>query len=465
MIFDGNWFRRWASRSKGQRNRRNRGTPQRRPLGSSLLRFESLEDRRLLSVATATLLQGFPSTSQYGQPVELVAKVTTSPASLRGSGPTGTVNFYLGSPTGTSLGSATVTKRGTATLYSESTPLPVGATDAIYAVYSGDTNFGGSQTSLTETVNAASTHTVVSASSNPGVAGQTVTFTAIVSGAAPHWANDGGTTATPTGTVTFTVNGTAVSPSSVSFVGDSGNSAIYTYTTPTSSLTATPNTITASYGGDANYLASSSHTLSYQVVSAASAGSGTIAAGSAASPLSLRGGPTFSINYNSATDTPTAPGTVTYVDTANGINLTGNIASVVFSANGKQAEISGTGTNGSADTPVNFTLFVSNQSGGWSWKPQFSISIVGNTPVAALTGTGLDYQRSEALASGNTVTISQTGSTATIPFDGGLTAAHDQFLKSWSGDGAGSNGVGSDGDGSARGGFGGFGIRHHGPRW
>ena len=431
------------------------------------MRFESLEDRRLLSVATATILQGFPSTSQYGQPVELVAKVTTSPASPRGSGPTGTVNFFLGSPTGTSLGSATVTKRGTATLYSESTPLPIGATDAIYAVYSGDATFGGSQTSLTETVNPASTHTVVSASSNPGVAGGTVTFTAIVSGAAPHWASDGGTTAPPTGAVTFTVNGTAVSPGSVSFVGDSGNGAIYTYTTSTSALTATPNIVTATYSGDANYLASSSRTLNYKVVSTSDAGSGTIAAGSATSPLSLRGGQTFSINYSSTTTTPATPDTVTYIDTANGSNLTGNITSVVFSANGKQAEISGTGTNGSAATPVNFTLFVSNESGGWFRKPQFSISIVGNTPVTALTGTGLDYQQSEALASGNTVTITQTGSTATLPFRGGLIDAHDQVLKSWPGEGGSSNGVGSDGDGFARGNFGGgrFGVRFHGRRW
>ena len=319
-----------------------------------------------------------------------------------GRGPTGTVGFFLGSPTGTSLGSATVTKRGTATLYNESTPLPVDATDAIYAVYSGDTNFGGSQASATETVNPASTYTVVSASPNPGVAGATVTFTATVSGAAPHWANHG-TTAPPTGTVTFTVNGTAVPAGSVTFVGDSGNSAIYTYTALTSSLTATPNTVTATYGGDGNYLASSSHTLNYQVVS--DAGSGTIVAGSATSPLSLRGGQTFSINYSSAT--PTTPDTVTYVDTANGINLTGSITSVVFSANGKQAEISGTGTNGSAATPVNFTLFVSTEGGGWSRKPNFSISIVGNTAVTGLTGSGFEYQQSEALASGNTVTITQ----------------------------------------------------------
>jgi hypothetical protein len=63
-----------------------------------------------------------------------------------------------------------------------------------------------------------------------------------------------------------------------------------------------------------------------------------------------------------------AGATVTYVDTANGVNLAGGIPSVVFSANGKQAEISGTGTNSSAATPVNFTLFVSTEGGGFGGR-------------------------------------------------------------------------------------------------
>jgi hypothetical protein len=447
-MFDRNWLAKLTSRkNNAPGSRPSGGTARRHAAGNTRLRFEPLEDRRLLSVATATTLEGYPSTVQYGQPVVLVAKVATTPSSPHGNGPTGTVNFFLGSPTGTSLGSATVTKRGTATLYNESAPLPVGAVDAIYAVYTGDSNFGGSQATETETVTAASTHTALSASTNPGVAGANVTITAVVSGVASHWANQGGQTTPPTGTVAFTVNGTAVPAASVTFVGDSGNSAIYTYTTASSSLTATPNTITATYGGDANYLASSSHTLNYQVLSDADAGSGTIAAGSAASPLNLRGGQTLSINYSSTTTTPATPDTVTYVDRANGIDLAGNIASVVFSSNGKQAEISGTGTNtsGSTTTSVDFTLLVSAGGGHWSWMPNVDISIVGNTPVSGSTGTGFEYHRTGSLAAGNTISISQTGSTATIPArgqlpggelpGGRLNGAYDQVLQSWPGGG------------------------------
>jgi hypothetical protein len=358
---------------------------------------------------------------------------------------------------GTLLGTASLTKRGIATLYNESAPLPVAAADAIYAVYSGDTNFSGSQASATETVDQAATSTTLTASTNPGVAGADATFTAVVTGLAPHWSGNGGQTAPPTGTVTFTVNGTAVPAGSVTFVGQSGASAIYTYTVPASSLTGTPNTVTATYSGGANYQASSSRTLHYQVLSAADAGSGTIIAGSAASPLSLRGGQTFSINYSSTATTPPTSNTVTYTDADKGISLTGTITSVVFSADGKEAEITGTGTNtnGTTTTPVNFTMLV-NANGGSFRNPNFEISIVGNSAVTGPTGAGFEYHRSDALAAGNTITISQTGSTATISSNGGPSGAHDHVLESWP--------EGRGGSGRFNSHFGGFGTEFHGRR-
>ena len=70
----------------------------------------------------------------------LTATVTKS----SGSGtPTGTVSFYLGTPSGTHslLGTGTLNASAKATLVTLS--LPAG-TDSLYAVYSGDTNFSGS---------------------------------------------------------------------------------------------------------------------------------------------------------------------------------------------------------------------------------------------------------------------------------------------------------------------------------
>ena len=68
---------------------------------------------------------------------------------------------------------------------------------------------------------------------------------------------------------------------------------------------------------------------------------------------------------------------ITYVDSAQGINLTSTtITSVVFSSNGYQAEITGTGNNVTTNssgttvtTPVTFTLVVSSGSGQWYSMP------------------------------------------------------------------------------------------------
>jgi len=463
--------RKWqqVSRKKGWRSGRKGGTTARRSRGGSLLRLEALEDRRLLSATvTTTTLQAFSPTSQYGQPVELVAKATTTPASHRGNGPTGTVTFYLGSPTATTpdvLGTANVTQRGAAVLDNESSPLPVGSGETITAVYTpANANFLTSQGTVEVTVNPASTHTVVYASPNPGVVGAGVTFTAVVSSAAPHWANNGGTIAPPSGAVTFSVNGVTETGT---FVGDSGISEIYTYTTST--LTAGTNTVSATVAADANYLGSTSNTLDLQAVSAAAAGTGTVATSSTSttSPTTatLRGGQTLTI-----VSTATAVSSVTYVDSANGIDLASTtIASVVFDSNGTEAEITGTGTNtdGSTTTSVNFTLLVSSASKGrWSSHPNVSISIVGNVTPTAPATAGLFYNQSGSFASGSSVTITETGSTATIPPGGGLPGAHDRVLQTWRGDEGGfGGGFGSGfggGLGSAFGGglVGGFGGQH-----
>ena len=181
---------------------------------------------------------------------------------------------------GTLLGTEPVLNNGTTSrLTAETPPLAIGSY-TITAVYSGDSNFSGGQTMALEAVNQASTHTVVRALSNPGVAGASVTFTATVSSAAPNWQNNGTGIAAPTGTVSFSVGGGALV--AATFDGDSGDNAIYSYTTTIS--TAGSYAVAASYGGDANYVGSSSRPLNYQVVSAATAGTGTITTSSTSVP-------------------------------------------------------------------------------------------------------------------------------------------------------------------------------------
>ena len=180
--------------------------------------------------------------SGFGQAVTLTATVRAQ--GFKGI-PTGTVTFKDGS---TTLGTGTLNGSGVAT-YSTST-LAVGS-HSITAVYGGDTNNAASTSSvLTQTVNAASatTTTSVVSSSNPAVAGSSVTLTATVATSGSN---------TPTGMVTFK-DGTTVLGT-----GTLNGSGVATYTTST--LAAGQHSITAVYGGDANNLTSTSSTLSQTV--------------------------------------------------------------------------------------------------------------------------------------------------------------------------------------------------------
>jgi hypothetical protein len=195
----------------------------------------------LAQVATTTKLTFEPSSAVYGQPVTLTAVITS------GSNPvpdSETVQFTTGT---TSIGSAAISNN-TATL--TTTLLPV-AMDTVTAAYAGDTNFAGSlSNSVTVPVATATTSTKLTSSLNPSTTGQSVTFTARVTGAY------GGTA---TGTVTFS-NGTTVLDSAPL----TGNSATFT----SSSLGAGTDPITATYGGDSNFQSSTSDTVN-QVVSGA----------------------------------------------------------------------------------------------------------------------------------------------------------------------------------------------------
>src|SRR5205823_8851337 len=120
-------------------------------------------------------------------------------------------------------------------------------THSITGRYFGDANFNVSVSpALTQTVNQAATSTSLTSSPNPSVAGQAVTFTAGV-------ASGGGV---PAGSVEF-FDGTA----SLGMVSLNGGSAALT----TSALGAGSHQITAVYGGNVNFLGSTSAALSQTV--------------------------------------------------------------------------------------------------------------------------------------------------------------------------------------------------------
>jgi hypothetical protein len=88
---------------------------------------------------TATAINSSPNPSGHGNPVTITASVTKSTTS---GSPTGTVNFYSGTPSGTYnlMGTASLAG-GKATITTSG--LPTG-TDSLYAVYGGDASFAKS---------------------------------------------------------------------------------------------------------------------------------------------------------------------------------------------------------------------------------------------------------------------------------------------------------------------------------
>ncbi|MGP0017794.1 MAG: Ig-like domain repeat protein [Candidatus Sulfotelmatobacter sp.] len=179
---------------------------------------------------TTTTLTSSLNPAATNQTVSFTATIT----SQFGAAATGSATFYSGSQT---LGTASLSgNRATLT-----TSFAAAGTFSISAKYNGDANNLGSASSTLNQVIIAATTTALVSSLNPSLVGQAVTFTATVTS----------TSGTPPNgeTITFN-NGSAV----LGTAPLGGGVASLT----TSSLPAGIYTLTASYGGDANFAASTS---------------------------------------------------------------------------------------------------------------------------------------------------------------------------------------------------------------
>jgi large repetitive protein len=187
--------------------------------------------------ATTTTLASSVNPTVSGQNTSLTATVKPATGSTT---PTGTVTFTID---GAAQAPVTLAS-GKASL--KINTLAAG-THTITATYNGNTTFGPSTSAaLTQTVNQAATTVTLSSSTNPAGTGQTVAFTAVVLPTTPG-------TGTPTGTVTFTIDGVAQPP----LILTSGKAVTF----KTNTLAAGTHTITATYSGDADYIASTSTAL------------------------------------------------------------------------------------------------------------------------------------------------------------------------------------------------------------
>lgn len=197
---------------------------------------------------------------------------------ISASGGSGTYSYAVTAgtlPAGLALSAATGALAGTPTAAGAST-FTITATDSVtagpQAPYTGSQAF--SLTVVQGTVNKASTSTGLTSSSNPAVLQSSITFTTTVSTAS----------GTPTGSVNFADGSSNLGSAALS----AGTAAL-----SVSSLAVGTHSITASYGGDSNYAASTSNVLSQTVVDFAVnpvAGSGGSGAGSGGSQTISPGG-------------------------------------------------------------------------------------------------------------------------------------------------------------------------------
>ena len=330
------------------------------PVSSSITQVVS-QASTTISVATSG------GTSVTGQAVTFTATIgVTSPGS---GSPTGTVTFYDSS---VAIGScsAQVVFGGTTATCAITYTGP--GTHSITVKYLGDSNFAVSpiSSSITQTVNAASTAVTLVSSANPGVSGQTVTYTVTVNANAPS-------TGTPTGSVTFSDGGMAISG-----CGTTGvvalSSGVATCSITYSTLGS--HTITVSYAGDGNYSASACSALSEAVNQAATS---TTVGISLSSPVSGQ-----SVTYT-LTIAPGALGAGTPAGT------------VVLSDGGNPIASCGTMTllNGQASCTVTYSSAGTHSiAATYSGDPNFLTSSVSTTVTVAKASTSLSLTSSASSA-------------------------------------------------------------------
>jgi hypothetical protein len=293
--------------------------------------------------------------------------------------------------------------------------------DTVTATYSGDGNHGGSTGSVSESVSHTTSSTVVSASPNPAIYGQSVTLTATV---APV---DGGNA---TGTVTFYSNGNSLGTAPVS-----GNQASLTLSTPGAGR----NSITAIYSGDSNVGGSTSHALVQIVSKAGSAVTST----SSLNPAFVNQSITYTATVTSQ-DSGAVTGTVTFTSgttTLGVVTLVNGQASVTtsYSKSGTQsmtAKYSGDANN-VAGMAAPLKEVVNKYTSSTTLASSLNPSVVGQSvtfTATVSTNSGVPTG-SVTFKSGTTIlgTAPLTGNTASLSIST-LAAGNHAVSATYSGD-------------------------------
>ena len=215
-----------------------------------------------LPASTVTVSSSNVSTV-WGQSVTLTATVTGT-----GSGnPSATVDFKAN---GTDIAGCTAQPVGgttnPTTATCTTTALPIGHPDAITAFYAGDaTNGSGDNTAspFSQYVDLAASSASASVDINPAVSGQGVTYSVTEAAVAPG-------AGTPTGSVTFSSDGTAIADCTQHAEPVPLVAGIAHCTTHSEFAVGSPHSVTVAYPGDAHFLGNTSPVVSQLVAQDAS---------------------------------------------------------------------------------------------------------------------------------------------------------------------------------------------------
>jgi hypothetical protein len=274
------------------------------------------------AAGTGTTVASSPNPSVFGQSVTFTATVSNTTTGSTAA-PTGTVQFVVDGNTANPITATLTPGNGASTATATTAALTVaGSPHTVMANYvNADGNFQSITGTLSggQTVTAAGTGTTVASSSNPSVFGQPVTFTATVSN------TTSGSTAAPTGTVQFVVDGNTANPITATLTPATGKKSTATATTTTLTVAGSPHTVVANYvNADGNFQNTTGTLSGGQTVTAAGTGT-TVASSSNPSQLTLS--VTFTATVSNTTNGSTAAptGTVQFVvdgNTANPITAT-----------------------------------------------------------------------------------------------------------------------------------------------
>ena len=338
-------------------------------------------------------------------PVSKIAQTIAFTDSLPASAVYSSNLTYAISATGGGSGNAvTFGVTGPATLTGSTLTITGVGTVVVTANQAGNANYTAA-TAVTQSVvvNKANTATSRVSSANPAIFGQPVTFTATISPVAPS-------TGTPTGTVQFSVNGSAVG----SPVTLSGGQATYS----SSTLAIGSDSITAVYSGDSNFIGSAATALSQAVNKATQ----TITFTAPTSPVTYGVSPITLVASGGASGNAVVFSVVSGPGTVSGTNgstltITG-VGTVVVAAN--QAG----NTNYTAATQVTQNVVVNQATQTISFTAPTSPVTYGVSPITLVASGG---------ASGNAVVFSVvsgpgtiSGSTLTITGVGTVVVAANQ---------------------------------------